>query len=78
MEDLQTAFNIIVGSLSALLGWFGREMWSAVQELKADLAKLREEIPKEYVPKNDFNSFVEAVFKKLDRIEDKIDGKVDK
>ncbi len=78
MMDIQSLFNIVFGTLSAILGWFGREMWAAVQELKSDLAKLREEIPKEYVVKNDFHNFTEAIFKKLDRIEDKLDGKVDK
>ena len=76
--DLQTMFNMGLGAVSTILGWFGREMWSAVQELKKDLSKLREEIPKEYVAKEDFKDFTEAIFKKLDRIEDKINEKADK
>lgn len=78
MEDIQTLFNVVFGAMATILGWFGREMWSAVQELKRDLAKLREELPKEYIAKDAFNSFTDAILRKLDRIEDKLDGKMDK
>jgi antirestriction protein len=33
-------------------------LWTASQELKADLAKLREELPKEYVSKDDYRQDV--------------------
>jgi hypothetical protein len=45
---LQDLLNLIGGIGLTVLGWFGRELWSAVKELKTDLAKLREELPKTY------------------------------
>jgi antirestriction protein len=33
-------------------------LWTASQELKADLAKLREELPKDYVSKDDYRQDV--------------------
>ena len=33
-------------------------LWTASQELKADLAKLREELPKDYVVKDDYRQDV--------------------
>lgn len=70
--------NFILPTICAVLGWFCRELWTAVQELKADLAKLREELPTHYVTKDDFNDRWYEVLKALHRIEDKLDKKVDK
>jgi hypothetical protein len=44
--------QILIGLLSLVsvgLGWFGRELWAAVQELKRDLAELRVRVGEEYV-----------------------------
>jgi len=76
--EFQTILNIILGSLTGILGWFAREMYSAVQTLKDDLYKFREEVAKEYIPKNEFNLFKEELFQTLRRIEDKIEKKSDK
>ncbi len=76
--DFQTAFNFVLGSLTGVLGWLARTLWDAVQTLKSDLAQLREEIATDRVHKDDFKSVADAIFRKLDRIEDKLDGKADK
>lgn len=76
--EFQTLLNVILGSLTGILGWFAREMYSAVQSLKDDLYKFREEVAKEYIPKNEFNLFKEELFQALHRIEDKIEKKSDK
>ena len=76
--EFQTLLNLILGSLSGIFGWFAREMYSAIQTLKDDLYKFREEVAKEYIPKNEFNLFKEELFNALRRIEDKIEKKSDK
>lgn len=76
--DLQSIINLVLPATCAVLGWFCRELWTAVQELKADLAKLREELPTHYVTKDDFNDRWYEVLKALHRIEDKLDKKADK
>ena len=76
--NLQEAFNALVGIGLVVLGWFARELWAAVKELKQDLANLREELPKTYLPKSDLEKLFERIDGKLDRISDKIDRKVDK
>jgi hypothetical protein len=78
MQDLQNVLNIVFGLFSACAGWFAREMWSAVKELKADLAKLREDLPKEYVAKDDYRSDVRELKDMLGKIFDSLDNKVDK
>lgn len=74
----QSLINSLLGGALAALGWFARQIWDAIKELRSDLARLREELPTRYVPKDEFNQFSTALFKKLDRIEDKIDTKKDK
>lgn len=74
----QSIINSLLGGALAALGWFARQIWDAIKELRTDLARLREELPTRYVPKDEFQQFSHALFKKLDRIEDKIDTKKDK
>lgn len=75
---MQELLNIGIPVICGVLGWFCRELWTAVQELKDDLAKLRAELPTHYVSKDDFNDRWYEVLKALHRIEDKLDQKVDK
>jgi hypothetical protein len=76
--NLQEIFNVLIPIVCSVLGWFCRELWSAVQDLKEDLSKLREELPTNYVHKDDFNDRWNEVLKALHRIEDKLDKKVDR
>ena len=74
----QEIINILLGVSMSVTGWFARELWSAVQVLKENLYKLREEIAKDYMPKEDFYSFKNELFTALRRIEDKLEKKEDK
>ena len=76
--NLQTLINTVLPLICVAIGWFCKELWTAVQELKDDIAKIREELPSEYVSKADFNDRWFEVLKSLHRIEDKLDNKVDK
>jgi len=53
-------------------------MWAAVKELKADLAKLREELPKDYVARDDYRQDIREFKEMLNRLFDRLDTKVDK
>jgi len=74
----QTVINYVLGIASTAMGWFARELWSAVKDLKSDLAKLREELPKTYVTRDDFREDMREVKDMLGKIFDKLDGKADK
>ncbi len=74
----QSLINAALGAISAALGWFARELWSALKELKSDLALLRESIPKEYIRREDFSDFKRELLSVLERIEHKLDNKQDK
>ena len=55
-------------------GWFARELWTAVQDLKTDLSKL----PTIYVARQDYKDDMREVKEMLGKIFDKLDHKVDK
>ena len=75
---LQEILNSFAGVALAVLGWFAREVWSAVQEMKRDLGVLREELPKTYVTRNDYKDDIRELKEMLARIFDRLDDKADK
>ena len=68
--ETQSLLNLLFSSAGLILGWFLRELWAAVKELKADLAKLREELPKEYVVKDDYRQDVKELKDMIARLFD--------
>ena len=77
MEN-QHLINALIGGGFAILGWFARELWGAVKELRADLVKLREDLPKDYVAKDDYREDIREIKAMLAKIFEKLDAKVDK
>jgi hypothetical protein len=83
--DWQHLVNLIGGAGLATLGWFARQLWDAVQDLKKDMSKLELHLSEKYVKKSDVESFRGDMDKRFDRIEvlldklyEKLDSKVDK
>ena len=76
--DNQLLINLILGGVMSVIGWFARVLWYAVDELKKDLSKLREELPKEYVVKDDYRQDVKELKEMLSKLFDKLDNKSDK
>ncbi len=76
--DAQNLVDLSLAVALTVLGWFAREMWTAVKELKSDLSHLREQLPKEYVLKDDLEKALDRIDAKLDKIFDRLDAKADK
>ena len=74
----QNLVDTILGVGFAVLGWFARELWAAVKELKTDLAKLREDLPRTYVARDDYRQDMNEIKSMLGKIFDKLDNKQDK
>ena len=77
MEN-QNLINMFLGIGMTVVGWFARELWAAVKELKTDLAKLREDLPKDYVLRDDYREDIRGVKEMLAKIFDKLENKADK
>lgn len=69
----QQYINMALSISFLVLGWFAREMWSAVKELKSDLAKLREEIPQSCVQKNDYRQDIKELKDMISKLFDIIE-----
>ena len=83
--DFQTAFNIVFGAFSALAGWLLNVLYNSMKDLtKADqiltekVQAVEVLVAGNYLPRNEFDGKMDALFKKLDKIEDKLDAKLDK
>jgi hypothetical protein len=76
--DYQTIINLGAAAALGVMGWFARQLWDAVQSLREDLSKLREELARDYVGKTDFKDAIREVKDLLIGIDSKLDRKADK
>lgn len=81
----QAIFNWLLAGFGGLIGFLLNVVWQAVKDLqKADkvlaerVGEIEVLVAGSYITKIDFTNVTDAIFRKLDRIEDKLDGKADK
>jgi hypothetical protein len=74
----QEIINILIGSVLAVLGWFARQLWDAVQSLKEDMKQIEVDLPTNYVRKDEMESRFDKIELLLSRIYEKLDAKADK
>lgn len=81
----QTLVNWLLAGFGGLIGFLLNVVWQAVKDLqKADkvladrVGEIEVLVAGSYITKTDFTSVTDAIFRKLDRIEDKLNKKVDK
>jgi len=72
--DIQLIVNSILPIICVCIGWFCKELWTAVQVLKDELHDLRTHVAENYIHKEDFSNRWEEVLKAIHRIEDKLDA----
>lgn len=85
MKMDQSLVNWLLAGFGALIGFLLNAVWQAVKDLQksdkdiaAKVADIEVLVAGDYVKKNEFQDNIKALFAKLDKIEDKIDRKVDK
>ena len=83
--DFQVLFNVAMGFIMTLFGWFLRVSWDALSKLREQDRDLADKVARievlvagEYVKKDDFDRVIGRLFDKIDHIELKIDQKADK
>lgn len=74
----QEIINLIIGSVLAGLGWFARQLWDAVQKLKEDMKQIEVDLPTHYVRKDEMKDRFDKIESMINRLFEKIEGKVDK
>ena len=76
--DWQELFNIIAGAFCLGVGWYGKELWEAIQRLKEDVKRIEIDLPTSYVRKVDIEARFDKIEILLSKIFDKLDQKADK
>lgn len=76
--DYQTIVNIALGLFLAVAGWFCRQIWDAVKELRADIHRIEVELPSHYIRRDEFSDGMKEIKEMLGRIFEKLDNKADK
>jgi hypothetical protein len=83
--DWQIIINIGAGGLLTIGGWFARQLWDSVKELKKEMSDMRLHVSDQYVKKSEVDGFRADMDKRFDRIEqilnklfDRIEAKADK
>jgi hypothetical protein len=83
--DWQHLINLLGGAGLATIGWFARQLWDSVKELKKEIADLRLHVSETYTKKSEVETLKVDMDKRFDRLEqmigrlfDKLDSKVDK
>ena len=81
----QTMLNAIIGGFAAAVAFILRVIWEGLRELqKADvdltskISEIQLLVAGNYVKKDELDGVINALFTKLDKIEDKLDKKVDR
>ena len=82
---MQEFYNWILTGFSAVIGFLLHSVWEAVKDLqKADteltkrVSEIEVLVAGNYVTRQEFTNTIDALFRKLDKIEEKIDKKVDR
>ena len=78
----QDLINLLAGTALAVGGWFARVLWVVVRDLEKDLARLREDLPKTYLPKSEAREAIADLTHEMRenfaRLFEMLDGKADK
>jgi hypothetical protein len=81
----QTIINFILGLFGMVLGFMLRVLWQSVKDLRNEDSKLIEKVGAieilvagQYIKRDEFQQLTHAIFKKLDKIEDKLNKKEDR
>ena len=76
--DPQSVINLAAGVILTGMGWFARQLWDAVKELREDLHKLETGLPTTYLRRDEFRDGIKEIkdilselFRKIDDIRDK-------
>ena len=71
---LSYGLAVVVG----VIGWFVRVLWDADKEMRESLSKMREDLPRMYVMREDYRRDIFEIKELLKEIREALDGKADK
>ena len=83
--DWQILINIALGVVIGFIGWFAREIWDSVKELRKDIHQIEKDLPEIYVRRDDLREVRMEMMARFDKLEsimssffDRLNDKADK
>ena len=83
--DWQTVINIGLSGVLAALGWFAREIWDSLKELRRDTHQIEKDLRELYVRRDDLKEVRIEMTARFDKLEsligslyDRLNDKADK
>lgn len=83
--DWQILINIGLSVFIGFIGWFAREIWDSVKELRKDLHQVEKALPETYVRRDELKEVRQELMARFDKLEnmmsqffDRLNDKVDK
>lgn len=76
--ELQVVVDLVGGAILAVIGWFARQLFQAVENLRRDVHDLEVDLPRNYVRKEEFSDTMKEIRNMVEKIYDKLDHKADK
>jgi chorismate mutase len=52
--EWQTIFNFFIGGITAFIGWFAREIWESIKEIRKEIKNLDTKMHNDFVRRDDF------------------------
>jgi len=72
--EWQTVINIGLGAILAALGWFAREIWDAIKELRRDIRSIEKALPEDYARRDEFRDAIKEVRAEMNGRFDKLES----
>jgi len=83
--DWQILINIGLGAVIGFIGWFAREIWDSVKELRKDLHHIEKNLPEVYVRRDELKEVRQEMTARFDKLDsmmsqffDRLNDKADK
>jgi len=67
--DWQTVINLGLSSVLAALGWFAREIWDSLKELRRDTHQIEKDLREMYVRRDDLKEVRIEMSARFDKLE---------
>ena len=76
--DWQILFNLGGTAILFSIGWWCRQIWDSVQNLKEDVKQIEIDLPTHYVKKDEIAARFDRIEMLLDKLFEKIEQKADR
>ena len=73
MEQFHSFLEIALWAIVATIGWFARQLWDAVAELRRDVHDLEVTLPTNYIRRDEFQEGVRQIREDLQIIFQRLD-----